>query len=686
LGILPVSSGSAEHSLTYGYNASGRLASVTSPAGTFSYTYAPGSSLLESVTTPVHVVTNTWEPNRDVLDVKDNRIPSTTTPISSFNYGVNAIGQRTEVTTTGSAFPSQPADWTWGYDAFGQVTSADSSTNTFDRAYTYDQIGNRKKSADGELVTTGPSAITYDPNPLNQYSGVGAFSPTYDADGNQKDAQTLPLGSPSLVSCVYHWDAENRLIAVKDTNNADIVTYIYDSQSRRVARTQGANTTVYLYDGWNCLAEYTLHNSSFNLHTSLSWGLDLSGSLQGAGGVGGLLAVTEHQAENTTHFFPTYDGNGNVSEYLDAGGAVAAHYEYDPFGRVIVATGSQAADFAYRFSTKPRDAATGLYCYGYRWYDPDTGRWINRDPIEERGGVNLYGFVGNAPIFIYDILGLDYEMKIKGDSKLLNNKPQTRLMGAFLTKGQNYAEWEPQGAKSGNIPFPRNLANPNDTYSEIYLFLVTSNSRPTGKRPGEVQTPSGLEFEQDRRKEDWFYPHLTHIIKISIDPKSAEFKVDATANTTWGWEGAGEQPQNNEYIAVGSIFSASVADKNTLNLDYWGIGGWDPDYPIIMKGGPLSATRGPLAKNAGPLDMAQGPGVPGGGVFPHKQSKTGWGFPDGVYPEVVWDTKGTLEEIKKAKKRQVGLPWDPHRSPWPGGLRTNGPLGSIQFSLECVKK
>jgi RHS repeat-associated protein len=199
-----------------------------------------------------------------------------------------------------------------------------------------------------------------------------------------------------------------------------MVTYAYDSQSRRIARTEyplplgegqgeGAQHTLYLYDGWNCLAEYALQNSSFNLHTSLSWGLDLSDSLQGAGGVGGLLAITKHQAQSTTHYFPTFDGNGNVSEYLTASGAIAAHYEYDPFGRTIVASGDHAGDFAYRFSTKPIDAATGLSYYGYRWYDPYTGRWPSRDPIEERGGGNLYGFVGNSGLDAFDFLGMKWK-------------------------------------------------------------------------------------------------------------------------------------------------------------------------------------------------------------------------------------------------------------------------------------
>jgi RHS repeat-associated protein len=64
-----------------------------------------------------------------------------------------------------------------------------------------------------------------------------------------------------------------------------------------------------------------------------------------------------------------------------------------------------AADNAYRFSTKYADDETGLVYYGYRYYEPVTGRWVNRDPIGERGGVNLYGMVGNHPNASVDPLG-----------------------------------------------------------------------------------------------------------------------------------------------------------------------------------------------------------------------------------------------------------------------------------------
>jgi RHS repeat-associated protein len=169
---------------------------------------------------------------------------------------------------------------------------------------------------------------------------------------------------------------------------------------RRFSKQQVGSATAshYIYDGWNLITEYT----GTTLAKSYTWGMDLSGSMQGAGGVGGLLAVKE----GTFTYYPTYDGNGNVSEYLGSSNAVQAHYEYDAFGNITVATGIKKDDFLHRFSTKPLDSETGLYYYGYRYYDPVTGRWSSRDPIAENGGVNLYGFVGNSGVSKVDILGL----------------------------------------------------------------------------------------------------------------------------------------------------------------------------------------------------------------------------------------------------------------------------------------
>ncbi|MDD2455890.1 MAG: RHS repeat-associated core domain-containing protein, partial [Kiritimatiellae bacterium] len=105
-------------------------------------------------------------------------------------------------------------------------------------------------------------------------------------------------------------------------------------------------------------------------------------------------------------YFPCYDANGNVTDYLDAYGTVRGHFEYDAFGNTVAMWGDLAHTFRFRFSTKYWDAETQSYYYGYRHYAPKLGCWLNRDPIEENGGNGLYGFVGNNPVNKTDTLGL----------------------------------------------------------------------------------------------------------------------------------------------------------------------------------------------------------------------------------------------------------------------------------------
>jgi RHS repeat-associated protein len=137
---------------------------------------------------------------------------------------------------------------------------------------------------------------------------------------------------------------------------------------------------------------------------SFLWGTDLSGSQQGAGGVGGLLAVKD---EDGTDYFVGMDGNGNVAALVHGTTAtVSATYEYGPFGEVVRGSGAMARKNPFRFSTKYQDDETDLLYYGYRYYSASLGRWLSRDPMEERGGHNLYGFVQNDPGFWFDALGL----------------------------------------------------------------------------------------------------------------------------------------------------------------------------------------------------------------------------------------------------------------------------------------
>ncbi|NWK55087.1 RHS repeat-associated core domain-containing protein [Verrucomicrobiaceae bacterium N1E253] len=390
-----------ESSVTYGFDSANRLSQITNhQSQIFTYGYVVNSyGLVHTVTGPAHTVTNTYEPKRNVLTNKENAVPSVSSVVSNFAYNVNKLGQRTNLTTSGTAFGTAP-DYTWTYNARGELVEAmDASQADNNRAYLYDGIGNRKATTHGLRIDL-PEDSNYIANALNQYTSIGSVLPAYDLDGN---ATAYPLPADTSANATLVWDAENRLTAVTRPD-AEIITFSYDYLSRRISKQVNAQTkTLYLYDGWNPIADYTSQNSQPNIQNSYTWGMDLSGSMQGAGGVGGLLAV--HQGAST--YYPTHDGNGNVSEYLDSTGTVQAHYEYDAFGNTLETSGVKANDFAHRFSTKPLDTETGLYYYGYRYYDPVTGRWPSRDPLGERGGLNVYGFVNNDGINITDRLGLE---------------------------------------------------------------------------------------------------------------------------------------------------------------------------------------------------------------------------------------------------------------------------------------
>ena len=255
-----------------------------------------------------------------------------------------------------------------------------------------------------ESITTTATGET--PKSGYQYLPPIGESFTYDLDGNLRTDNRW----------TYTWDAENRLVRMVANNYTSLngglpkcVEYKYDWQGRRISKvswnawdgSQGSSQVQnirYVYDEWNLLAEVAGANG--NVIRRYLWGTDLSGSMQGAGGVGGLLAVRDSSGAHVVG----YDGNGNVAALFGSSGE-SARYEYGPFGEVIRATGPMAKANPFRFSTKYQDDESDLLYYGVRYLKTSTGGWLSRDPIGEKGGLNLYGFVRNDPISLFDKLG-----------------------------------------------------------------------------------------------------------------------------------------------------------------------------------------------------------------------------------------------------------------------------------------
>ncbi len=130
-------------------------------------------------------------------------------------------------------------------------------------------------------------------------------------------------------------------------------------------------------------------------------------NLTRVGNIGGLLArqtYTSAGALDKTAFY-SYDGSGNVVGTTDASQNVQSAYLYDAFGQSQLAQENAGYSQPYRYSTKWQHAQSGLYDYGYRFYNAGLGRWINRDPIGEEGGVHLYAFVGNDAVNSWDEYG-----------------------------------------------------------------------------------------------------------------------------------------------------------------------------------------------------------------------------------------------------------------------------------------
>ena len=457
---------------SYGYYSARRLTNVVSPAGTFSYVLGGASSaspLIKKLLLPNGAfITNSYDGNARLLSTVLKN--SGGTNLDSYTYTYNAGNQRTNVVRTAGDSVSYTYDNEGELKtAIGREAGGVTNRLQEQLGYAYDAAGNLNQRTNNALIqnfgvnnlnelstvtrsgtltvagtTTSPATnVTVNSLAANIYGdatfALGGFSLV---DGNnsftaiaqdsygRRDTNSITVNLPATNSYSYDlngnllsdgnrnfaYDDENQLTSVWVTNvwRSD---FVYDGKLRRRierdyqwdAGTSGwlqTNEVHYIYDGNLVIQERDANNLPLVTYTR---GNDLSRTLQGAGGIGGLLARTDNSTLNsqpsTAHAYYHADGNGNITMLISSSQMIVAKYLYDPYGNTLAQSGLLADANLYRFSSKEWNANSGLYYYLYRFYDPNLQRWPNRDPLGEAGGYNVYQFAGNNPADAIDPLG-----------------------------------------------------------------------------------------------------------------------------------------------------------------------------------------------------------------------------------------------------------------------------------------
>ena len=234
---------------------------------------------------------------------------------------------------------------------------------------------------------------------LALYANTDLSTPLYATDLDLADGWGNTAGFNTTVALA---DGLTGTLADLGATKAE---YTYDAQNRRTSETlftidaatglwtSTPQITQYVYDGWNLAAE--IDGATGQLTKSYTW--------DPTAATGGLLCITTYQnGVATGRYKPVYDGNANVVALLDLNAtdssqSIVATYTYSAFGQ-CTAAGTQAGVCLFRFGGMYWQAGTHTYYDKHRDYDPVQGRFIERDPIGENGGVNLYAYCNNDPI------------------------------------------------------------------------------------------------------------------------------------------------------------------------------------------------------------------------------------------------------------------------------------------------
>ncbi|MBT8784273.1 RHS repeat domain-containing protein [Akkermansia muciniphila] len=424
------------------YDGKGRLSALAAEGmeTPFSWTYCEQGGLVEQLAYPNGMTrVNTYENSRDLLSVIDYRRPGSANPPARHEYDYDALGRPTRRRDTwNTAAPKTTRLFT--YNSRGELVG-DQLRPGGRFGYQYDNIGNRKEAFEFGSTTD------YETDELNRYAGIvrnggEAFTPQYDADGNQ----TLVKTSTGIWTVTYN--AENRPVKFESEDGGTTVECAYDSMGRRFEKKVTVGGTAgfharYLYRDHLQVAECDLTGETPALVRSYLWDPSEPEATR-------VLSMTRWEANGTQvkeHLYCMHDAMKNVTSLFGEARGRRALYEYRPYGGLVTSEGNMAQENKFRFSCEYMDDELGLIYYNYRHLNPHDGRWISRDPIMEQGGWNLYSYIYNSPTISNDIIGL-YTVSYEVNLGVIGAPFYAKIQGEiqtnpyFKVSGEFYAAWQ----------------------------------------------------------------------------------------------------------------------------------------------------------------------------------------------------------------------------------------------------
>jgi RHS repeat-associated protein len=400
---------------TFGYDSLWRINSHVTPLGTFTLGYLgqTGQSTSQSVTNGSTTVSTGWSYD---TNTNDRRLIGITNSGVTRSYTLSYLNGSTinpyeimsitDTAATGHPWATQARGYT--YDLRDRVLTASSTTPGND-TYAYDNLDN---ATTYNTPASGSLSPTY--NVFNQLATFGSLTYSYDANGNTTGGDGIKT---------YKYDAENRLIEIDYVGTSNKSVFAYDGLGHRIsdAETVSGTTTTTYYEWCPSIGALSGQGvvAPYGLTASTDAALVPDGLSQALGGtlcqtrnssqaaIRRDLPEGDYNVSTTQKLIYMPDQLDSVRDVLDGTtGSLVQSYDYTPYGAVARSNGSTPSDFQYAglFAHPP----SGLSLATNRALDGVTGRWINRDPIKEDGGINLYAYVDARPTVRSDPNGLEF--------------------------------------------------------------------------------------------------------------------------------------------------------------------------------------------------------------------------------------------------------------------------------------